>query len=339
MNLFFGLLIALFGGITTTTVYVAIVWRLDRYEKEPLRLLALAFIWGMAPAIILSIMLEVGASGAFDGETAGNLLSDAAVAPIIEETIKGLALLAFLVFAYRELDDVLDGIVYGAMIGLGFALTENFFYVLGSVDESGLGTGIAVLFLRTIIFGVNHAFFTGVTGAAVGAARLTRGNAGRLLLIVAGWLLAVLFHSVHNLGAALAESTDMASLGVSFLSDWGGILILFIVVALVWRKERCWIIEELADEINSGLLTGEQYVAISSTAGRQRLLARTLRQDGWTAYRRTGRLCNLLTELAFKKRQLRLMGNEPATAREIDRLRLAIAHVVAHDGIPSATAT
>ena len=96
-------------------------------------------------------------------------------------------------------------------------------------------------------------------------------------------------------------------------------------IALVWRKERLWIIEELADEVASGLLTGEQYIAMSTTAGRQRLLARVLRQDGWTAYRRMGRLCNLFTELAFKKRELRLMGEEPATAREIDRLRLAIA--------------
>jgi transcriptional regulator with XRE-family HTH domain len=99
---------------------------------------------------------------------------------------------------------------------------------------------------------------------------------------------------------------------------------LLVIVILVWRKEQHWMREELADEIGVGTLTPEEYGAVNTSSGRQRLLAKTLRRDGWTAYRRLNRLYTLFTELAFKKHQLRSMGSEPGTVREIERLRLAI---------------
>lgn len=324
MNVLAGLLIAIAGSVLTTTAYVAIVWRLDRYEKEPARLLAIAFFWGMLPSVIISLVFELLFDSALGGAAGGSLLSDAGAAPIIEESAKGLALLLFLAFAYREFDDVLDGIVYGAMIGFGFAFTENILYSVSGVAETGIATGVAILFLRSVIFGVNHAFFTGVTGAGAGAARLVRSRSVRLVLLIAGWLLAIAFHSVHNVGTTLAADTNLVSLGISFLFDWGGVALLLVLIALVWRKERQWIAEELYDEVPGGLLTIEQYTSISTTTGRQRMLARALRQDGWAAYRRLGRTYALLTELAFKKRQLRLLGDEPGTHDDILSLRQAI---------------
>jgi hypothetical protein len=83
-------------------------------------------------------------------------------------------------------------------------------------------------------------------------------------------------------------------------------------------------VEELADEVTLGILTAEQYASVTTSAGRQRLAARTLRRNGWTAYRRLNRLYALATELAFKKHQLRRMGNEQSNMQEIDRLRAAI---------------
>lgn len=324
MDVLIGFLMALLGGIVTTVLYVAIVWRLDRHEKEPAKLLALAFLWGMLPAVIISIFLELGlALPLADGATA-DLFADAGVAPIVEESAKALALLAFLVFCFREFDGVLDGIVYGAMIGFGFAFTENLFYVVASVAEEGLGMGVFVLVLRSVIFGVNHAFFTSLAGAGVGAARLTRRVLVRLLFIVVGWLLAVVFHGMHNLGTVLAETNGIASLAISFVFDWGGVAILLVVVVLVWRKEQRWLSEELAAEVQTGYLTQDQYAAMTSAGGRQRLLTRTLRERGWSSYRRLGRQYGLFAELAIKKRQVRLLGEEPGMLTEIGRLRAAI---------------
>lgn len=317
MDLLLGLLIALIGTITTTAMYVTIVWRIDRYEKEPRRLLLGAFLWGMLPAVIVSLVVELLFSS-------GGLLDEIAIAPLVEESAKGFALLLLLVFAYREIDDVLDGIVYGAMIGLGFAFSENVLYVIGSMATDGLATGILVLFMRTVIFGVNHAFFASITGAAVGAARLTPGLFRRFVILFTGWMLAVIFHTIHNAGASLAGATNLASIGVSFASNWTGVLGVFILVVLAWHREERWMVEELAGEVDTGLLTRDEYAAITSSAGRQRLLARTLRTDGWASCRRLGQLYALLTELSFKKHELRLMPQEPATAEDIEHLRLAI---------------
>jgi protease PrsW len=337
MDALLGLWIALLGGIVTTAVYVVIVWRLDRHEKEPAAMLALAFLWGAVPAVIISVILELAFDGMLGDGNVAVVLSDAGLAPVIEESAKGLALLAFLVFSYRELDGALDGIVYGAMIGFGFALTENVFYVMSGVEEDGLAMGVFILFLRTVVFGINHAFFTSLTGLGVGLARLTRSVPARVVLMSTGWLCAVIFHSVHNLGASLADSTTLLSIGLSLLADWGGVLMVLLIIVLVWRKEQQWISEELADEVATGLLTAEEYVAMSSTAGRQRLLAKTLREAGMLAYRRLRRKYDLLTELAFKKRQVRLVGIEPGMQAEIGGLRHALT-AQAGAGTPSTTA-
>jgi len=325
MDVLTGFIIALVGGIITTAAYIVIVWRLDRHEKEPARLLALAFLWGMLPAVAISIFLELGLSLPLEGSVAGDLLSDALGAPVVEESAKALALLAFLVFSFREFDGALDGVIYGAMIGLGFAFTENLLYIVATAAEEGVAASFFVLILRTVIFGANHAFFSALAGAGVGAARLTRGVGRRLLLIIAGWALAVFFHGVHNLGASLAEQTDLASLVVAFLFDWGGIAaLLAIIVLFVWRREQGWLRDELAAEVDTGYLTPEQYTAMTSASGRQRLLTRTLREHGWSAYRRLGRQYTLFAELAIKKHQVRQMGEEPGVQDEIARLRATI---------------
>jgi hypothetical protein len=211
------------------------------------------------------------------------------------------------------------------MIGFGFAFTENVLYVVSGVAEKGLAMGVFILLLRTVIFGLNHAFFTSLMGIGVGAARLTRGAPARLALTVLGWSAAVFFHAAHNLGTTLAEATGLLSMLLSVLADWGGVLTLLLIIIFVWRKEQRWITEELANEVQAGLLAGDEYAAMTSSSGRQRLLAKTLRERGWVAYRRMGREHALLTELAFKKRQVRLMGDEPGMQAEIARLRAAIA--------------
>jgi protease PrsW len=207
------------------------------------------------------------------------------------------------------------------MIGFGFAFTENVLYVASSIAQDGLQTGLVVIFLRTVVFGLNHAFFTSLLGACIGAARLTPSFGRRLAFLVAGFLFAASFHAIHNLGAVLVDSVGVAALLISVVFDWGGILCLLLVVIASWRKEQGWMKEELADEVQLGVLTVEEYAAIASPAGRQRLLGRVLRREGWASYRRMQRLYTLQTELAFKKHQRRIMGEEQGLTAAINRLR------------------
>jgi len=136
--------VAILGALIPTAFYVLFVWWLDRYEKEPLWLLSLAFLWGAVPAAVLSVILEISFDAlvqAIGGEgLLPSLVSVSVGAPLIEESAKGLALIGLVLIFHREFDDVLDGIVYGAMIGFGFALTENLVgYFLPILDAEGMG--------------------------------------------------------------------------------------------------------------------------------------------------------------------------------------------------------
>lgn len=324
------LLVAMVGALIPTAIYVLFIYWLDRYEKEPLSLLAIAFLWGAFPAAFLAVLIEVAFDipiAALGAETlTANLLSVSIAAPIVEESLKGIALVGLALAFQRELDDVLDGIIYGAMIGFGFAFTENFAaYFLPILTEEGIGAGLINIFLRTIVFGFNHAFWTGILGAAIGYARLSRTRVPRLVIPVLGWMLAVTLHSIHNTGATLVEQTSCLSLVVSLMVDWGGFLLLLVIAYLVLRKEKSWLERGLVEEVRRGVLSPQEYILLCSPG--QRFWARwhALGRGGRPAYHSVGRYFQCATELAFKKQHLRSLGDERGNMAEIRRLQEQLA--------------
>ena len=326
MQILLGVILSLLASGLATMLYAWLVWWLDRYEKEPWWLLATAFLWGAIPAVILSAVAELildipisvmGHSLAY--EIAGSSL----IAPVVEEVSKGLVVFGILLLTRREMDSVLDGIVYGAMAGLGFALTENFFYFLSSLQEGGWGTWMMVVFIRAIIFGLNHAFFTGITGAAVGYARLSADAFSRLVVPLVGLMGAVLFHSVHNFGSTLASVTCL-SLLVSLFSDWAGLLMLALAIGLAWRQEKQWIRTQLASEVGT-TLRREVYELTVSYRRRLGVQWGALLRGDLRTWRLSQRLTQTATELAFKKQQLASLGDEGDSRQVIERLRRQLA--------------
>jgi len=321
-------LLSFLAAAIPTTLYVSLVWWLDRYEKEPASLLAVTFLWGAVPSAFLSIVAEVilGIPIGLLGSKAAAMLETGLVAPIVEEAFKAFILFLLFVVYHKELDDVLDGIVYGAVVGSGFALTENTLYFLDAFRSGGVGAWGAVVFLRTIIFGLNHAFFTAITGASLGLARYARYSWQQVLAPLAGLSLAIAFHAVHNLFARLG-SVFWGAIIISAVSDWAGVAFVFVLIALAWQREKAWISQELADEVPRGTITGQEYALLQSPGWRWAARWQTLWNDGWAAYARLGRFFQLSTELAFKKHQARLMGDEDGNAREIQALRVRIAQL------------
>jgi RsiW-degrading membrane proteinase PrsW (M82 family) len=318
--------VAVLGALIPTLLYVLFVWWLDRYEKEPLPLLALAFLWGAGPAALLSVGVEMALDGplsALEGQgLRSGLLTIGLSAPVLEETFKGIALLGLVLLFHREFDDVLDGIVYGAMIGLGFAMTENLFgYFLPTLHGQGLAFGLTYIFLRAIVFGTNHALWTGITGAAMGYGRLARTQVRRFLAPVGGWALAVLLHGIHNVTITMAPQKPLLSLGIGLIVNWGGVLLLLLVAASALRRESRWVERGLVEELNSGLLTAQEFDLLRTPGKRLRLRWQAYRQGGKAAYRAVGCYFQTATELAFKRRQLARMGDEGNNSAEIRYLR------------------
>ena len=326
MEIILGVFLSLLAGVVPTAIYAVVICWFDRYEKEPLWLLAVTFLWGAIPAIILSLIVELilGVPVSVLGEgLLTEVVESGGVAPVVEETAKAIALLGLFVFLRREFDNVLDGIIYGALVGFGFAMTENVLYFLSSLFTEGWAEWGIVVFLRAIVFGLNHAFFTSLTGAALGFARLSRTAWEKWLVPPFGLGLAIAFHAIHNIGASLAELSCLAIL-FSFLTDWGGVLVVFVVILLAAQQEKKWITLELKEEVASGILSPADYALTVSY--RRRFVARweALLEQSWQRWRQLGRLFHLATELAFKKYQLRTAGDGENTRATIARLRSQI---------------
>ena len=161
------------AAVPVFVVVPALLW-LDRFEAEPTGLLLFAFGWGAAVATLVAILVN-STSIALLKASGGDVTAAAVViAPIVEETSKGLAVLLVFLYRRREFDGVIDGIVYAGMAGIGFAFTENVLYLGRALADSGVD-GLAATFVLRCIFGpFAHPLFTMATGVGFGIAVTTR---------------------------------------------------------------------------------------------------------------------------------------------------------------------
>jgi protease PrsW len=340
MDFLLVLALAALLAFVPTLIYALLVWWLDRYEKEPLPLLIVAFLWGAVPAVILAIALEVWADIPLQtlilAEAPREFASVSLVGPAVEEAVKAIILVVLFVAYRREFDNVLDGIVYGAMVGLGFAMVENVLYLLTFAYEGGGGANIGSMFalwlLRAGLFGLNHSMFTAFTGAALGLARSLKAGWQKGFVPVLGLLAAILFHALHNGLTSLVgivgedqQSTDLV-LGACtavLVSDFGGILLVLVLAIISSVREGRVIRDTLREEVALGRLTPDEYDTL--TSGRKRWSARwtVLFSLGFKRWRQIGKFFDLATELAFRKH--RMADGDPIhqniSARDIARLR------------------
>jgi len=316
-------ILAILGAVIPAAIYVVILWWLDRYEKEPFWFLAFAFLWGAIPANVLAALFNtlLGLPLVLLDPVLGELGTASIIAPVIEETAKGLALLLLVLLFRHEFDDVLDGIIYGALIGFGFAMTEDFDYFMRAFGEGGWEQMFLIILLRPTLFGIAHAAYTSVTGAGVGWARVAGRHWLWLLIVPGAWFIAVSLHAFNNAVTILGLSGCCLALASNWLTAF--VILGLIIVALLW--EGRWIREQLVEEVQRGLITPQEYQVLAGSWRRLEARWRALTSSGWRAWRDHGRLFQLATDLAFKKYQLRRLGDEGRTAADIAHLRAEIA--------------
>jgi len=160
---------------------------------------------GAIPAAILSIILEIAFALRY------RLGAESLLSRLFERQRGGsyhrrkaprASPFIFLLLAIpKTFDGVLDGIVFGAMIGFGFAMNRRYRRLLYPIlRQYGLGAGLINIFLRTVVFGFNHAFWTGCSGKHRLCAVGPKPEAARAGADLRG-ALAVVMHSLHNIGA------------------------------------------------------------------------------------------------------------------------------------------
>ena len=146
---------------------------IDRWEPEPRGLLVLAVAWGAVAAvgITLGVDLLITMVLGVDDSPMRDAFSAVVQAPIVEEFAKGLGVYLIFVTARRAFDGPVDGVVYGALIGAGFAFTENIQYFAISFIEGGVVDVSTTFFVRGILSPFAHVMFTSITGFARWASR------------------------------------------------------------------------------------------------------------------------------------------------------------------------
>lgn len=294
------LLLSSFAAAVPILLYITLVYWVDRYEKEPWWLLMATFFWGAIPSIMVAYLLNTVFSIPvywLAGDALGETISAAFIAPIVEESIKGLAVLGILVLWRHEIDSPLDGIIYGAMVGLGFALVENIYYFVNVYNEGGLEAWGINIFVRSIVFGLNHALFTSLTGLGIAVARMSTRPLVKIMALVGGWTTAVFLHFLHNFSVSFGNLLCLLAL----LSDWGGALLTFLIIVWAVLQERQWLRHYLAEEVSLGHLTTNQYYIVCSSRRRFRQQLGILLSNGPSAYWQVVRTHQSLSELAYKK--------------------------------------
>ncbi len=316
-----GLLLSIIIGFISSIFYAWLVYTLDRYEKEPKLLLGGVFFWGVfvaaGGAFIVNTLLGLGVYFFTGSEFATDLTTGSLIAPLVEESLKGLAVfIVFLIFR-REFDSILDGIVYAGIVALGFAATENSFYIYTfGYQEGGIGGIMALTFIRTILVGWQHPFYTAFIGIGFAVSRLNRDRVVQILAPVLGWTVAVMTHAFHNTMASFVQGIGGLVLGTFF--DWTGWLLMFgVIVWAIWREQQ-WITHELKSEVTRGVITEAQYQTARSSV--RRLMAR-YRGLGTGQYRSTYRFYQTCTELAYKKHHRVRLGETAAREELINSLR------------------
>jgi RsiW-degrading membrane proteinase PrsW (M82 family) len=305
------ILTAILGGIIPMVIYPLFIYWMDRYEKEPLGLLVAVFLWGFIPAAILSLIAQLIFGVPFllidDTGALADIVGAAVLAPTTEEVFKGLAVLLIFTLWRNQFDGVFDGIIYGALVGFGFASIENILYFADS--------GIELFPMRAIIFGLNHAMFTSLTGIGFGVARHTRKGFGRFIAPLVGLLAAITLHTIHNMTVSFAEDAP-GLLCLTFLTDYGGVILVFVIMVLAIRRERQWIIDELKGEVENHTLSKLQYEVVCSPV--RRFTARLAALSRW---RKVGQYFHTLTKLAYTKHARSRRGDAGAQESVIAQLR------------------
>lgn len=226
-------------GASTLSAVVGLVFLAWAARLKPTVLSWLAaFGWGTGGALIFAGY----GNGVIDSAVEASNLSDEAVdfvtsvltGPIVEETGKGIGVLALILAARKVLDRPAQGGVLGALVGLGFAWGEDVGYYVSALEDGMSGLWESFL-ARALLGAYGHAIFTGVFGYALAWAVLRAQNVLVGLLAAAGGFVAALALHAQANGVGFLAPEDSWNL------TYGAIEIPVFVVSLallVWGLRR-----------------------------------------------------------------------------------------------------
>lgn len=223
--------------------YLYWVSKRDFFETRKVRLIQICFVWGVA-AYALAYILQSNLIGS------GILTKDQVVrfsAPILEEILKG----AILFYLIRRADFTyfVDGAIYGFTVGIGFAIIENFEYVIFNPT-----TAVTLALMRVLSTNLIHATASGLIGIALGLSRFesTRSSRRQWTLLISILLAMGLHMTFNNL------VSNRAPILLAILLGCGGGVLIYFIMRRGLKIMKGWVEEQLTQE--EAATTGRQMV-------------------------------------------------------------------------------
>ena len=246
----FGLILL---SVVPAGVLALYIYRTDITTKEPPQLLLVTFVLAILFAGFAAIYNDV--FGFLRGlGVVGFVLYYYLVVGPGEEAVK---LLAVRLYAYRDerFDSVIDGAVYGAVAGLGFATIENVIYITQGLEApssllaataasyvnqllSALDAGGQITAVRGLA-GPGHVIYSAFAGYYLGLAKFNRENAGPI--VAKGLLIAAFIHATYNTLVGIVPAVvSLFVPGVPLLVLFFGFVVVYdgVFLYVLYRKLR-----------------------------------------------------------------------------------------------------
>lgn len=239
--------------------------RLDLFEREPVAVRLAAFLWGAVASIAVSMMANNSALIVF----AANMGSDwartwgpAIAGPLNEEWFKAIGVVLLILIVREHFHRPMDGLIYGALIGLGFQVVENVTYAVNFATinpNSDWAGALSATIIRIAVAGPwSHPLYTAVAGLGIAYLITQPRRPLTLRLTVAGSLfgLSMAMHALWN----LPFPQDLNPLLVISLTYGKGLIILGLFILLysaAARREWHWFVATMSNQPEHVISTEE----------------------------------------------------------------------------------
>ncbi len=321
------LLAAMSVSATVLLIVVALVWWIDRYDREPIHLVVMVFLWGASVAPLAAVMsfpfLESIYRQLSQSESTA-WLSIGFFTPLIEELAKGIGVLLVVVFS-SKFDNPTDGIVYGTAAGLGFAVTENVMYGVASVHQMPHLGGI--LFLvggRTLLSAGVHALSSATLGGFLGHSVLSGTRRGKIGWALTGLLSAILLHGSWNVGLVWWGPVGEDGTPRLWLASLPFLYLVYVVVLGIFLHSEHRILKrQLDEEVALGLAPSWVVDVIP-------FYRRRVRANWWPSRSERTVIARLMTRMAFRKQALQNLppGEAAIASLEVVKLRQRLREIL-----------